>query len=135
MLFLLSFRTNNPVLLHLMLFLSNCLQEEANLKLLLLISQEGVDMLQTFVRSLTFSLEPQPTSKWLREMAFLTQVRLGRDCRWSVGFFFIFLISMCMKYTSVLEVVGFGFSDPGEACKALQYTIYPLPPVPSEQTS
>jgi len=59
-----------------MLFLSNCLQEESNYNLLLLISREGVDLLVPFVKSLTFSLEPQPTSKWLREVDFLTQASL-----------------------------------------------------------
>lgn len=70
----LLFRTNNPVLLHLLLFLSNCLHEPVNYNLLLDIVSKGGDLLLPFVKSLTFSLEPQPTSKWVREVSFLTQV-------------------------------------------------------------
>ena len=67
------FRTNNPVLLHFLLYLSGHLGNATAQDIVSKTLSSCPDLFITYVRSLALNFEPQPTPKWFTDMAFITK--------------------------------------------------------------
>lgn len=74
-------RTNNPAILHLLLSLSSSfatcpLAQELTIRIVVACP----DLMLSYLRSISFSFEPRPTSKWVTNMDFL--IRVCTDYNW-----------------------------------------------------
>ena len=75
--FLSLLRTNNPVLLQLLLSLSGSVTDPLVQELTTRTISSCPDLLLSYLRSLSASFEPKASSKWLASVDFLIKVQLG----------------------------------------------------------
>ncbi len=67
-------RTNNPVILQLLLSLTHSLTDPLAQELVTRSMASCPDLLLSYLKSLGLSLEPRPTSRWIQNMDLLSKV-------------------------------------------------------------
>ena len=114
-------RTNNPVILQLLLSLSGSVTDPLMRELTTRTVSSCPDLLLSYLRSLSTSFEPRANSRWMANVDFLIKVQLGYNCCLSdVKHFALFhvqgsfqdfcLLVVCLRSVSMLYSVHL-FSD------------------------